>query len=133
MLKQLTQYIKNTSTGFTIGTNLFAGFAPATAQNDVVIVRESGGATDGDLFDKAELAIQVLSRASDYWTARANAVKVYDCLHCKKGITLPIISGDSKVYYANVIQAITLPQNVGQDEKGLHNISTNYIVRIQDA
>jgi len=130
VLKQITQYIKNNTTGFTIGTNLFAGFVPSTAANDIVVVRESGGATDADLVDKVEYAIQVLSRAVDYWVARANAIKVYDCLHCKKGITLPTVDG--KAYYANVIQAITAPQNVGQDEAGLHNISTNFIIRIED-
>ncbi len=133
MLKQITQYIKNNTTGFTIGTNLFAGFAPSNAQNDVVVVRESGGAPDPYLTDKVEWAIQVLSRASDYWTARANAFKVFVLLHGMKGITLPVVSGDSAVYYVNTADAITAPQNLDQDEKGLWNISTNYILRIQDA
>jgi hypothetical protein len=50
-----------------------------------------------------------------------------------KGITLPVVAGDSAVYYVNTAEAITAPQNVGQDEAGLYNISTNFIIRIQDA
>jgi len=131
MIKQLTQYIKNSTTGFTIDTNLFAGFAPSSAGEDIVIIRESGGSPDFDLIDKADVAIQVLSRARDYWTARANAVKVFACLHGISGITLPVI--DAGTYYINTAEAITVPQSLGQDEQGLFNISTNYIVRIKNA
>lgn len=131
MLKQITQYIKNQTTGFTIGTNLFAGFAPPTAQDDVVVIKETGGDTDFELKDKLEKTIQVLSRASDYWTARENAMKVFVCLHGIAGITLPVI--DEEAYYLNAAEAINAPQSLDQDEKGLFNISTNYILRIQNA
>lgn len=129
MLKNITQYIKNNTTGFTIGTNLFAGFIPSTAQNDAVVLRESGGLPDFYLTDKVEVAIQVLSRASDYWVARANAMKVFDCLHGIAGVTLPTV--DSVTYYVNTAEAITAPQNMDQDAKGFWNISTNYLIRIK--
>jgi hypothetical protein len=129
MIKNITQYVKNNTTGFTIGTNLFSGFIPSTAQNDAVVLRDSGGLPNFYLVDKVEVAIQVLSRASDYWVARANAMKVFDCLHGIAGVTLPII--DSITYYVTTAEAITAPQNLGQDEKGLFNISTNYTIRIK--
>lgn len=131
MLKQITQYVKNTATGFTLGTNLFAAFAPSTAQNDIVVIRETGGAPNFYLTDQMEKTIQVLSRASDYWVASANAKKVYAVLHGIAGITLPVI--DAEAYYILTAEAITAPQSLGQDEKGLFNISTNYIVRIKNA
>jgi hypothetical protein len=130
MLKQITQYIKNNTTGFTIGTNLFAAFAPATAQNDVVIIRETGGAPNFYLVDQVEKSIQVLSRATDYWVASANAKKVYDCLHGISGVTLPVI--DALAYYVSTAEAITAPQSLDKDEKGLFNISTNFIIRVQN-
>jgi hypothetical protein len=130
MLKQITQYIKNQTTGFTIGTNLFAAFAPVGAQSDVVIIRETGGAPNFYLTDQVEKSIQVLSRASNYWTAEANAKKVYAVLHGIAGITLPVIDGGA--YYINTAEAITAPQSLEQDEKGLFHISTNYIIRIQN-
>ena len=130
MLKQITSYVQQHTSGFTIGTNLFAAFAPSTAQNDVVIIRETGGAPNFYLPDQVEKSIQVLSRAVDYWTASANAKKVYDCLHGISGITLPTVDGIS--YYVNVGEAITAPQDIGKDEKNLFNISTNFILRIQN-
>jgi len=130
MLKQITQYIKNQTTGFTIGINLFAAFAPSTAQDDVVIIRETGGAPNFYLMDQVEKSIQVLSRATDYWVARANAMKVFVVLHGIAGITLPVI--DAEAYYVNTAEAITAPQSLDKDEKGLFNISTNYIIRIQN-
>jgi hypothetical protein len=130
MLKQITKYIENQTTGLVIQTNLFAAFAPSTATDDVVIIRESGGAPNFYLTDQVEKAIQVLSRAVDYWTAAANAKKVYDCLHGIAGVTLPTVDGVA--YYVNTSEAITAPQGLGQDEKGLFNISTNYIIRIQN-
>jgi hypothetical protein len=130
MLKNITQYVKNETSGFTIGTNLFAAFAPSNAQDDVVIIRETGGSPNFYLTDQNNKAIQVLSRAVDYWTARANIMKVYECLHGIAGITLPTV--DSKAYYLNTAEAITAPQSLEQDEKGLFNISTNFIIRVKN-
>lgn len=130
MLKQITQYVKNQTTGFTIGTNLFAGFIPSTIVGDAVVIRETGGAPNFYLTDQVEKTIQVISRATDYWVAAANAKKVYDVLHGISGVTLPVI--DALAYYLNTAEAITAPQNLDQDEKGLFNISTNYIIRIQN-
>jgi hypothetical protein len=130
VLKQITQYVKNTASGFTIGTNLFAADIPVTITGDAVVIRETGGAPNFYLRDQVEKSVQVLSRASDYWVASANAKKVYDVLHGIAGITLPVI--DALAYYINTAEAVTAPQDVGKDEKGLFNISTNYIVRIQN-
>lgn len=131
MLKEIVTYIKNNTTGFTVGTNLFAGFVPATILDNYVVVRETGGAPNFYLTDKMEKAIQVLSKSTNYWTARDNAVKVYNCLHGIAGITLPVV--ETAAYYIDTAQATVAPQELGQDEKGLFEISTNYIVRIRDA
>jgi predicted metal-dependent peptidase len=73
-----------------------------------------------------------LSRAADYHTAMANAMLAYRFLHGKAGITLTAI--DELVnQYVNTIEAISIPQSVGQDEKGLFNISTNYVFKLQAA
>lgn len=131
MLKELVQYIVNQDSDFTIGTNLFAGFVPVTIEDDYVVVRETGGALDFDLTDRMEKAIQVLSKSSNYWTARENAVKVFACLHGIAGVTLPIV--ETAEYYIDTAEATVAPQNLGQDEKGLFEISTNYMVRIRNA
>ncbi len=129
MIKEITQYIEN-NTDLEIGKDLFAGFTPSTAQDEAVVIIETGGATEHELPDYIEKTIQVLSRDTTYWTARKNALLVYDLLHGSAGITLPVV--DSKEYYMNIAQAITAPQSLGQDAKGLWQISTNYILRIQE-
>jgi hypothetical protein len=130
MIKQIGQYVEN-STEHTIGTDLFIGYKPETAPDDCVAVLETGGGKP-DFYhsDYAEKLIQVMARGSTYFTARGIAVGIFDALHAKKGITLPSV--DDKSYYVNVIEAIQVPQYLGQDEKGRFLFSTNFIFRIQD-
>ena len=130
MLKELCVYLQ-TNTSFIIDTNLFAGFVPPEITADCLVIIESGGKPNFYLPDAPQKAIQVLSRASDYFVARANAQVIYDLLHGAAGITLSSVAG-GKEYYINTIEAISEPQSVGQDERGLFNISTNYILRIQE-
>lgn len=130
MLKELCTYLE-TNSSFVIGIDLFPGFAPADIMADCVIVIESGGKPNFYLPDASAKTIQILSRAKDYHVARANAQVIYGLLHGSAGITLPIVAGGTE-YYVNTIEAISEPQSLGQDERGLFNISTNYILRIQD-
>ena len=130
MLKEICAYIEE-ETSLLIDTNLFAGFVPSTVTVDCVIILESGGKPNFYLKDYQEKTIQVLSRAENYHIAKSNALIVYDLLHGSAGITLPVV-GSGKEYYVNTIEAISAPQSLGQDEKGLFNISTNFVLRIQD-
>jgi len=131
MLKEIVSYLKQELTGYTIGTNLFAGFVPSTITNDHLVVIETGGSTQPSIKDYVEKTIQVLSVASDYYTARDKAQDVYDLLHAGAGISLPQVAG-GKEYYVNAIVAISAPQALGQDSQGRFIISTNYILRSQD-
>ena len=130
MIKEIVQYIED-NTDFIIGTDLFAGFAPPEIE-DCVIAIESGGRPNFYLTDYVEKTIQIVARNKDYWKARDDADEIYVLLHGQGGITLPKV-GNGKEYYVNTMEAISVPQSVGQDEKGLFNISTNFVLRIQDA
>jgi hypothetical protein len=132
MIKEITTHIQENTVGFTIGVNLFAGYVPSTITGDHVVVIETGGAVKPELEDYMDKTVQVLSVASDYQTARDNALKVYELLHSEAGITLPIVV-IGKEFYANTISAISSPQSLGQDSKGRFIISTNYILRIQNS
>jgi len=131
MIREITKYVAVEDKVFVIDVDLFAGFIPPKVEGDAVVLRESGGLPNFYLPDKVEKAVQVLSRASDYWVASANAKRVYDILHGAAGITLPIVE-TGKEYYIDTAEATTAPQSLGQDEKGLFNISTNYIIRIRN-
>ena len=129
MVKDIAQYIEN-QTDLVIGETLFAGFIPSTMTTEsCIVVIESGGSASFYLKDAMSKTIQVLSRSADYYEAIANAKIVYDLLHGCAGITLPKVGSDE--YYVNAIEAIAAPQSLGQDEKGLFNISTNFIFRLQ--
>lgn len=131
MIKEITKYIEEEADGFVIGTNLFAGFVPSTITADHVVILESGGKPNFYITDAKAKAIQVLSRAKDYFDARANALKVYDLIHGLCGVELPVVTTGEE-YYVNTIEAITEPQSLGQDESGKFLISTNYVLRVQD-
>ena len=130
MLKELAQYIED-ETALVIGTDLFAGYIPEGSQEDCIVLIESGGDPNTSLSDAGAATIQILSRAKDYWTARDNAYLIYNFLHCAAGITLPVVTV-GKEYYINTISAIAFPQSVGQDDRGLFNVSTNFILQKQD-
>ena len=133
MIKEITTYLKSLlGTPWVIGTNLFAGFVPANVTVDCLIIVESGGVPNFYLTDRQEKAVQILSRAADYNDAMDNAMTAYTALHGKAGITLSVLVV-GEAYYVDTIEAISLPQSVGQDEKGLFNISTNFIFRLRAA
>lgn len=126
MLKEIVKYLEGKLNGFKIGVNLFGGFCPSTIIADRLVVIESGGTTEPSIKDYMEKTIQVLSIAADYFVAQENAMKAYNVLHAGAGIGLA-------TYVLNAISAISAPQSLGQDEKGRFIISTNYILRVQDA
>lgn len=129
MIKNITTYIKNLlGANYVIGTNIFAGFAPINIDVGHIIVIESGGVPNFYLTDRQEKTIQVLCKATDYHAAMTLAEAVFAAIHGKAGITLPVVDG---AYYVNTISAISVPQSVGQDERGLFNISTNYVFKLQ--
>lgn len=132
MIKEIVSYLQEELTGYIIGTNIFAGFVPSTITADHLVVIETGGATEPALKDFVSMTIQVLAVAAEYQNARNMAQEVYNLLHGSAGITLPVVITGKK-YYANTIYAISAPQSLGQDNKGRFVISTNYILKIQDA
>lgn len=131
MIKEISKYIEN-NTGFVIGTDLFTGHRPANAQNECVVILEgAGGKPEFSIPDSVEKAIQILTRAKSYFTARADSYTIYNLLHGKSGITLPVVTSGEE-YLVNVIEAMNVPQPIGQDAKGLWEFSTNFIFRIQN-
>lgn len=130
MIKEITKYVDN-QTALALGTTLFAGFLPPEAEETVVVVIESGGVPDFDLVDKQAKTVQAVSYSRDYWTARANALLVFNLLHGLKGVTLPVVDGAT--YFVLAGEALSVPQSLGQDDKGRFAISTNYVLRIENA
>ena len=136
MIQEITTFIKNQA-GLTIGTDLFSGHRPQGVADACDVVLESaGGQVYFDLPERADITIQVLSRALTYMTARARAWAIYDAIFRdytdtgSAGWTLPIVTVGEE-YEAMVIEPLAIPQWIGQDDKLRHEFSTNYIFRIK--
>ena len=137
MLKEIVQFIED-QTSFVIGTDLFAGHRLQDAPDQCQVVLETGGsALHFDLTDRNDKMIQVLSRGKTYFTAREDAMEVFDALHTgaygMSGHTLAAVAPAVQDYEAMVIEAVSDPQYIGQDEKGRYEFSTNYLFRIRNA
>jgi len=119
------------NTDLTLESTLWAGFRPDFAPDDCVVILEAGGGKVNSYFpDAGEKMIQILSRASSFWTARDNIYLVHDYLKSRSQVTLPVVG--STTYKAEFIEAVDFPQSLGQDERGLWEFSQNYVFRVRE-
>jgi hypothetical protein len=131
VIKELGKYITNNISSLKLGTNFFVGSQPINAKDDHSTLIESGGLADYYLNDKRESRVQVLTKAASYLEARTQAMVIHDFLHGKTGFELPVLQSD-ETYNVQLIQSVQTPQYLGVDGKGLHILSTNYVVKTQD-
>lgn len=130
MLKEITQYIED-NTSWVIGTDLYAGFRPeGSAVRCLVVLDNTGGRANYYLRDAGDKLVQVVSRSNDYFQAKEDLTEIHDLLHGASGITLPVVDGGDE-YLANTIEALNLPQSIGQNDKGEWEFSVNFIFRYQ--
>jgi len=121
-------------TGFSIGSTLQVGHRVQHAPERCILVSESaGGTTNFYCPDMADINIMVVSRAKTYFQARYDAWAVYDALHGTAGWNMPRVGGSGEDYLAMVVEAVTVPQYIGQDENGLFEFSVNFIFRMEKA
>ena len=138
MLQEIAKFIEDKTASFTIGTNLFEGHRLQDAPNRCTCILETGGSgLHPDLTDRVDKMIQVLSRAKTYFTARADAMEVFNALHTgdygMAGHTLAAVDPAVQAYEAMTIEAVSDPQYIGQDEKRRYEFSTNYQFKIRNA
>jgi hypothetical protein len=133
MFQEIVTFIEG-KTPFALGTTLQAGHRLATAPNRCVLIAESaGGATVPELPDRADFLIQAISRAKTYFAARDDAWTVYTALHGTAAWNMPNISGSGADYIAWTVDAIAIPQYIGQDVDGRFEFSVNFIFRMAQA
>lgn len=133
MFQEICTLIANL-TGFVIGTTLQAGHRLQTAPDRCVLIAESaGGATVPELPDRADFVIQAMSRGKTYFDARDDCWTVYNALHGTAGWNMPNISGSGDDYIAWAVDALAIPQYIGQDPNGRFEFSVNFIFRMAQA
>lgn len=128
MFKEICTLIQ-TLTGLTIGADLQVGHRAQDAPERCTLIGESGGGESNYYIpDSMNLNIQAVTRAKTYFQARDDAWVVFEALHGTAGWNMPNV-GSGADYLAEVIEAMTTPQYIGQDENGRFEFSCNYIFR----
>lgn len=125
-----------------MGTTLQVGFTPQTAPDRCNVILESvGGSPNFDLPDRIDKVFQIISRSTrgklaNIFDARDDAWEIYNALVGNTaGIlksaqwTFPVVD---KAYVADIIEAISDPTYIGQDEQGRFLYSTNYLVKLRE-
>ena len=133
MFKEIATLIESL-TGFAIGSTLQVGHREQAAPDRCVVLSESaGGATVPELPDYADVLIQAVSRGMTYFDAREDCWTVYHALHGTAGWNMPRIDGSGEDYIAWTVDALAIPQYIGQDENHRYEFSVNFIFRIAEA
>jgi len=136
VIKEIATFIKNHTAGLVIGDTLQVGHRPQDAPDVCDVILESaGGSVIFDLPERADIMIQILSRATTYFTARDRAWAIYDAIFRdwtsgSAGWTLPVVTVGEE-YEAMIIEPMATPQYIGTDTKLRHEFSTNYLMRIK--
>ena len=126
----LVKWIES-ETGLTLGTDLFADFAPQDAPREYsVILDNTGGETQGDLPDRADMRLNIISVAESSEDARINSESIYDTLHVREDKDTPVYSGEQ--YTIMFGMAESTPQKVDIDFRGLHSFSVTYIFMLRE-
>ncbi len=131
LLDDVATYLETNSTRLTVGINLTKGHMP-DSPSTVTTIYESGGlpaihsfSTSGAVRSFEQPGIQVLTRSTDYQTARAVAEDVYTILDSVGNTLLPTATG---IWYGS-IDAAHSPADTGVDGNERHKISNNFTVR----
>ena len=104
---------------------------PNAPDRCVLIAETGGGATVPELPDRADVLIQAVGRGAPkrYFEARDIAWAVYQALHGTAGWTLPFEDGSGS-YIVYAVDALAIPQYIGQDVDERHEFSVNFIFRM---
>jgi len=132
MFREVCQLIEDL-TGFTkVSGYLQVGHRVQDSPERCILVGESGGGeTNPECPDMANINIQIISRAKTYFQARDDCWTCYTALHGTAGWNLPNLESGPD-YLVMFIEALAIPQYIGQDENGLFEFSVNFIFRMEE-
>jgi len=125
MLIAFTRYIA-LKCSLTIDSDLFAGWHPLDAAENISTVLGSGGFSPDHNKKRVEALFSIETRGRDYHETEARAMAIFDAIHTKAGETLPAELSET-VWSADFIRG-TKPRNTGINEKRLHFFWTSFIV-----
>jgi hypothetical protein len=123
LIEAIADYLETEGVA-TKGTDMFLAVQPDSPDNCLTIYDTGGFAPDNELPIK-DPTIQVISRATDYETAKQEALDVYGELHKLANQTL----GD---FYIYLIEAMQEPGSIGRDSADRFEISCNYRLKVRE-
>jgi hypothetical protein len=130
MFREICKFIED-RTGFK-PPMLQIGHRAQGAPVRCVLVQETGGGeTNFYCPDMANVLIQVISRAKTYFEARDDIYTVYETLHGTSGWNMPNFTGTGPDYLAMTVEALAVPQYLGEGENREHEFSVNFIFRME--
>lgn len=140
MIHEFAQWLEN-NTAWKIGVDLFISELPHPKRVDgtpvperCILISDDGGAgLVGQLPDRADVEMQIWNRAKDEWTARADAVALFNRIHGRENIALPILTSGEE-YLIMIATAVSRPAVIAKpNAEQLYEVSTNYILQMKDA
>ena len=132
MFKEICKLIEE-RTGFHSPTLQVGHRVQGAPQRCVLISESAGGGTNFYCPDMADINIQLVTRAKRYFDAREDAWIFYQAFHGTAGWNIPRLDGSGEDYLAMTVEAIAVPQYIGQDMNGLFEFSVNFIFRMEEA
>lgn len=129
LLDEIAKLLQDNSIA-TVDTDLFKGAAPATPHTCTTLYETPGIAptfcmSTAPVFEQAGL--QVISRSTNYKTARNKAESIYRRFIGTGNATLKPTSTATGTKYLN-IEAVQTPFYLGIDDNKRHMVSCNYLV-----
>jgi hypothetical protein len=91
------------------------------------MIREAGG--DRPFHGYFTHAVTILVEDDSNMDCRSRIYEIFDLLLDGKGITLPAVETGDDDIRAEVIEAVSLPQLVGETERGRFSYSFNVVIR----
>lgn len=116
--------------GLTLGTDLFVGYAPQGAQNNISTIKVLSGQARFWEPTRVTPRYQIISRGEEYGETAARAWDIFNFLNGKAGMDLPVV--ENNLLRADTIRGSTLPQGIGEDTENRHQVVCQYIVEIND-
>jgi hypothetical protein len=129
ILDEVAEYLQTSGVG-TIGTNIFKSYG-TNLPNTSLFIYETGGFRPQDTFGSTCQAawenptIQIVSRSTNYETARRTGENAYRALINVVNETLKSSSSDVGSFYLRIF-ANQAPFRLGVDENDRHQIACNF-------
>jgi hypothetical protein len=111
-----------------LGGNVQVGYREHDAPVRCHVLIETGGPADFDLPYRQDVMIQIVTRGADYQLTRADAWAIYTAIEGTSGWTIGPLVSAGQAYKVWSIGALAKPQSIGQDAKGAHEFSTNFLI-----